>query len=123
MDDFQEDKNQVGPTPAFPAPGTDPCAKEVSATETGSLLGTGQGSEGVERGSGDRAGKAGVGQPHDEGLREPLPAGQGQPAQASLSPGLYLPGIDFPACLLVVIKGCVPGVLFKRDWNLESWSN
>lgn len=36
--------------------------------------------------------------------------GQGQPAQASLSPGLYLPGIDFPACLLVVIKGCVPGV-------------
>lgn len=54
---------------------------------------------------------------------EPLPAGQAQPAQASLSPGLYLPRIDFPACLLVVIKGCVPGVLLKRDWNLESWSN
>ena len=49
--------------------------------------------------------------------------GQDQPAQASLSPGLYLPGIDFPACLLVVIKGCVPGVLFKRDRNLASWSN
>lgn len=49
--------------------------------------------------------------------------GQSQPAQPALSPGLYLPGIDFPACLLVVIKGCVPGVLFKPDWNLESQSN
>ena len=35
--------------PAFPAPGTEPGAKEVSATETGKLLGTGWGSEGVER--------------------------------------------------------------------------
>ena len=49
VEDFQEDKNQVGPMPAFPAPGTEPGAKEVSATETGNLLGTGQGSEGMER--------------------------------------------------------------------------
>lgn len=72
---------------------------------------------------GDRVPEASVGQLCNKGLRRPLPAGQDQPAQASLSPGLYLPGIDFPACLLVVIKGCVPGVLFKRDWNLESGSN
>lgn len=31
----------------FPAPGTKPGAKEASATETGNLLGTGQGSEAV----------------------------------------------------------------------------
>lgn len=48
-DDFQEDKNQVGPAPAFPAPGTEPGATEVSVTETGNLLGTGQGSEGMDR--------------------------------------------------------------------------
>lgn len=53
----------------------------------------------------------------------PSRPGQGQLAQAALSPGLDLPGIDFPACLRVVIKGCLPGGLFKRDWNLESWSN
>lgn len=48
-DDFQEDKNQVGPVPAFPAPGTEPGTTEVSATEIGNPLGTGQGLEGMER--------------------------------------------------------------------------
>lgn len=133
---------------ALPAPGTKPATKEASATETGNLLGTGQGSAGVGkrkiqsswRGSGDRsrsqstqgpprgrggamAPKGSAGQLCNKGLWELLRARSGPASPAALSPGLSLPGIDFPACLLVVIKGCVPGVLFRRDWNLESRSN
>lgn len=44
------------------------------------------------------------------------------PARIS-SPGLCLPGMDFLACLVVVIKGSVPGVLLRTDRSLESWSN
>lgn len=39
------------------------------------------------------------------------------------SPGLCLPGMDFLACLVVVIKGSVPGVLLRTDRSLESGSN